>query len=772
MVSFVVLSQTTVLAQPYAVEAGVSNLEPSPREEITITLSLSDSVDFYYAGLEVSYPTDAMEFVAMDTAGLSYGGIMTYGEVAQGTMGVSVSRVSPLTEPLNGPFMRLVFRVLAGAYAGTESVTFANQEIFDSDGSELEGTAPGDLTLTLQEEVSDATLTIAEENLTTEGEDFFVTGEIFATGITDTSRIAVWAGVSSSDGDPSTWDASAWEEMEFVDASSSEWLSYTREIAYMRPLGTWYVALRAQLDDGSYVYGGCHGPWDTDTSGNARLTISERLPYRYTLALYDFDNATLTPTASTPENSSTPLQLEGATFDGYSSGASGLAANSNGWNGDSQDDRYWSVAVNTEGFIDLQVSSLQYGSGTGPRDFVLETGTDGVTWTAAMADTIRAATNWSDGAAQNLALPASLDNQPQVYLRWRMASDSSIGGGTVSSSGTSRLDEVLITGINPSPQELSVYPGDANNDGQVNADDVLPLGTYWMHIGPTPVYNSLAFAPRTVETWIPAAATYADTRGDGRVDHQDLMPVGLHFGRSAGGGKKSYGQPLAQMVIDRQPSGTAVPLAIEVPSGLYLRGVSFSVSVSGVGPDGWHIGNLEPVFCPSPLQSQLLTFDIHQERHYEAAFALKGTGEICRTARLVSFDLVADSDWQQPVTVSLERVTVSNDVSGSEPVSFPQLLATGTSPEVGEPAFRVLPNRPNPFAGITELSYELPEATHVRLEVMNTVGKVVATLVDRVQPAGFHSVYFDGSALPPGIYFCRLTTSSGQVQTIKMTLMK
>src|SRR6056297_1147260 len=117
MVSIVVLSQTMVLAQSQ-VGASVSDTLPSPREEITITLSIADTLDFYYGGVEVTYPADVLEFLFLDTVGLSSGGIGTCGEISPGLLGASVSRTSPLTEPSPGAFMELHFRVLASAYAG------------------------------------------------------------------------------------------------------------------------------------------------------------------------------------------------------------------------------------------------------------------------------------------------------------------------------------------------------------------------------------------------------------------------------------------------------------------------------------------------------------------------------------------------------------------------------------------------------------------------------------------------------------------------------
>ena len=46
-------------------------------------------------------------------------------------------------------------------------------------------------------------------------------------------------------------------------------------------------------------------------------------------------------------------------------------------------------------------------------------------------------------------------------------------------------------------------------------------------------------------------------------------------------------------------------------------------------------------------------------------------------------------------------------------------------------------------------------------------GREVATVVDRVMPAGEHVVSFDASGLPAGIYFCRASIGK-KIETVKM----
>jgi predicted outer membrane repeat protein len=77
----------------------------------------------------------------------------------------------------------------------------------------------------------------------------------------------------------------------------------------------------------------------------------------------------------------------------------------------------------------------------------------------------------------------------------------------------------------------------------------------------------------------------------------------------------------------------------------------------------------------------------------------------------------------------------------------------GTLPE----AYSLSQNFPNPFNATTEIRYQLPTASRVRLEVFNLLGERVATLVDEEQKAGCRSVTWDGSGLSSGLYLYRLT---------------
>ncbi len=67
--------------------------------------------------------------------------------------------------------------------------------------------------------------------------------------------------------------------------------------------------------------------------------------------------------------------------------------------------------------------------------------------------------------------------------------------------------------------------------------------------------------------------------------------------------------------------------------------------------------------------------------------------------------------------------------------------------------FSLAQNYPNPFNAKTTIKYGLPEAREVTIEIYNTLGRRVETLVQEKQAAGYHQVVWDAENQPSGVYF-------------------
>ncbi len=82
-----------------------------------------------------------------------------------------------------------------------------------------------------------------------------------------------------------------------------------------------------------------------------------------------------------------------------------------------------------------------------------------------------------------------------------------------------------------------VYPGDANNDGMVDARDILPIGFYFGLSGPVRRNASLTWSPQSLTGLWPQpyeSACYADCDGDGTVDAHDVQAIIQNWGRRKG----------------------------------------------------------------------------------------------------------------------------------------------------------------------------------------------------------------------------------------------
>lgn len=80
-------------------------------------------------------------------------------------------------------------------------------------------------------------------------------------------------------------------------------------------------------------------------------------------------------------------------------------------------------------------------------------------------------------------------------------------------------------------------------------------------------------------------------------------------------------------------------------------------------------------------------------------------------------------------------------------------------------------NYPNPFNPSTNISYSIASEGFVRLNVYNSLGQQVTTLVNGIQKAGSYTVSFGADYLPSGLYLYKLTSGIFSASN-KMLLIK
>lgn len=84
---------------------------------------------------------------------------------------------------------------------------------------------------------------------------------------------------------------------------------------------------------------------------------------------------------------------------------------------------------------------------------------------------------------------------------------------------------------------------------------------------------------------------------------------------------------------------------------------------------------------------------------------------------------------------------------------------------------KLFQNYPNPFNPVTTISFFLPKASPVKIEVFDVLGNKLETLLNLNRLAGSYEIEFDGSNLASGIYFYRLEADQF-VDVKKMILLK
>ena len=96
-----------------------------------------------------------------------------------------------------------------------------------------------------------------------------------------------------------------------------------------------------------------------------------------------------------------------------------------------------------------------------------------------------------------------------------------------------------------------------------------------------------------------------------------------------------------------------------------------------------------------------------------------------------------------------------------------ELSATSAAPL----SYQIQSAYPNPFNPVTSIVYSLPQNGNVELIVYNIQGRQLHTLVNKFQTAGYHSINWNASSYPSGVYLIRMIIGEF-AQTQKVVLVK
>ena len=165
----------------------------------------------------------------------------------------------------------------------------------------------------------------------------------------------------------------------------------------------------------------------------------------------------------------------------------------------------------------------------------------------------------------------------------------------------------------------------------------------------------------------------------------------------------------------------------------------------------------------------------------------------------IHYQLVYATNWQDSATYSYSELladtsivillegnsqyawsVIAKDSDGFNITSnsgVPNILTIGTlsaNENVLPEAFDLHQNYPNPFNPITTLGYDIPEESHVRIQVYDLSGNFVVSLLNDYMNPGFHSVQWDatnhiGHAVSAGLYLYEI--QAGDFSYVKKMLL-
>lgn len=139
--------------------------------------------------------------------------------------------------------------------------------------------------------------------------------------------------------------------------------------------------------------------------------------------------------------------------------------------------------------------------------------------------------------------------------------------------------------------------------------------------------------------------------------------------------------------------------------------------------------------------------------------------------------LYVDSNVQPGTHYYYRLAAVDHHGNMSEPTPALDAHTTGILGRNGTPGhFELSANFPNPFNPHTTIPYQIPEDTHVIIQIFDLSGKLIQTLVNTYQSTGYYDLVWDGTdfhgkEISSGVYIVRMQTKNFS-QTMKIVFMK
>jgi len=305
-------------------------------------------------------------------------------------------------------------------------------------------------------------------------------------------------------------------------------------------------------------------------------------------------------------------------------------------------------------------------------------------------------------------------------------------------------------------------------DGNVQLSDLAAFsGTFGLAEGHAHWDNDCDFGP--TDDWSRLGIPLPDNK----VDFEDLMIFSMNYHVVSPVGLTDFAEApriienLRDLVaVDLVPNEDGSVSIVLVNKAATLKGVHIVATIEGGTLARVERGSLvtaDAGFFFGLVPSMGNTADISTAAlGVDKPFA--GSGEVAR--------LVFRSEGESAARVRIDAIDV-RDLSNAKTELVK--LEEYTTPFVPTTT-ALLQNYPNPFNPVTTITFDLTAAGHVRLDIYDVSGRLIATPVNEARAIGRHHVEWNGkntngSLVPSGIYFYRMKTA-GFEATRKMILVR
>ncbi|MEM1093789.1 MAG: endo-1,4-beta-xylanase [Bacteroidota bacterium] len=223
--------------------------------------------------------------------------------------------------------------------------------------------------------------------------------------------------------------------------------------------------------------------------------------------------------------------------------------------------------------------------------------------------------------------------------------------------------------------------------------------------------------------------------------------------------------------------------------GLELKVTEFDMSGMDEELAGRYIRDFYTAMYSHPSVTGVVMWGFHDDNHwlgdaplFRADWSIKPAGEAYRKLLFETWwtdetgvtnadGQYATRGFQGEYAVTVEHGSLSKTVeaalSGDGLTLEVQLdgIATGREATTPQERFELQPAYPNPLRDRTTLTFSLPTAQRIQVQVFDVLGRAVATVAEGWHAVGEHTALWSAEAAAPGTYLVRLTATDGRTLT-------